>query len=697
VDLKYIKGIGEKRAEAFKKIGVNNLDDFAEFIPRDYIKKIKIFELKSNNDKLIAICGKVTNIKIPRKSNHPLIIHIEDETGIAEIPLFGGAEFRSKQFRLNQEFLFCGKPEFTFYSDYPRINYRDHLPVNLSDTNDREFLKYPFLPVYELPGELKKTWIKVLSLSKILFSAFKILSKESNVLNNEGIPPDILTNLKLINKKTAVLRINFPLTETDIEESRRRLAFEELFYLQILMSIRKVINKKENKGIIFEKDSCELYETFKNAIGFELTNSQVKVINEITEDMRSNSVMNRLLQGDVGSGKTVVALYSMLVAVKNGYQAAIMCPTEILAEQHYFSITKICEKLNITTELLTGSYKGKDKKIKYEKIESGEAQIIIGTHSLIQEKIKFKKLGFAVIDEQHKFGVIQRAKFKEKGLNPDMLIMTATPIPRTLSLAYYGDLDISTIDEMPKNRLPIKTFLRTNEEKSKVMEFIRNEINKGRQAFIVYPIIDESDKLDLKSAIKEYDYLRNIIFKNDEVGLLHGKMTQEEKESIMERFKQNDIKILVSTTVVEVGIDIPNATVMLVEEAQRYGLSQLHQLRGRIGRGAEQSYCILLTDNKSEETLERLKILCESNDGFKISEKDLELRGPGEFYGVKQSGEIYFSCTDLYKDKDLLELAKIHSEKIINEDCHLRMEKNQQIKENFLKKYQDSINLINVA
>jgi len=261
---------------------------------------------------------------------------------------------------------------------------------------------------------------------------------------------------------------------------------------------------------------------------------------------------------------------------------------------------------------------------------------------------------------------------------------------------------------MPKNRLPIKTFLRTNEEKSKVMEFIRNEINKGRQAFIVYPIIDESDKLDLKSAIKEYDYLRNIIFKNDEVGLLHGKMTQEEKESIMERFKQNDIKILVSTTVVEVGIDIPNATVMLVEEAQRYGLSQLHQLRGRIGRGAEQSYCILLTDNKSEETLERLKILCESNDGFKISEKDLELRGPGEFYGVKQSGEIYFSCTDLYKDKDLsctdlykdkdlLELAKIHSEKIINEDCHLRMEKNQQIKENFLKKYQDSINLINVA
>jgi len=696
LELKFIKGIGEKRAEAFKKIGVNRLEDFAEFIPRDYIKRISIYELNHHTEKLIAISGKVTNVRLPKKSNHPIVLSLTDETGTAEIPIFGRNEFRSKQFRINQDYIFCGKPEFTFYSDYPRINYRDHLPINLNENDDLVFLKYPYLPVYELPGELKKTWIKILSLSKILFSAFKYLSRE-NILDKETIPENIQKELNLSSRKNAVLRINFPLSESDIEISRRRLAFEELFYLQILMSIRKKINKNETKGIEFSYDDEKFREEFKKEINFTLTDSQEAVIKEILNDMKSKNVMNRLLQGDVGSGKTIVALYCMLIAVKNGFQAAIMCPTEILAEQHYKYISEICRKLDIKIELLTGSIKGKIRKEVYSRIESGEAQIIVGTHTLVQEKIKFHKLGFAVIDEQHKFGVLQRAKFKEKGYNPDMLIMTATPIPRTLSLAYYGDLEISTIKELPKNRIPIKTFLRTEEEKKNVTDFITDEIKKGRQAFIVYPIIDESEKLDLKSAIKEYEFLKNSVFKGIETGLLHGKMKQDEKEEIMSKFKKNEIKILVSTTVIEVGIDIPNASVMLIEEAQRYGLSQLHQLRGRIGRGSEQSYCILLTNNKSEETLSRLKILCESTDGFYIAEKDLELRGPGEFYGVKQSGEISFSCTDLYKDKDLLESAKKISEQIIEEDMHLRMGKNILIKEQFLMKYNDSINLINVA
>lgn len=697
MDIKFIKGIGDKRAEAFKKIGVSNIEDFLNFIPRSYIRRVNIIDIEKDSDELIAIYGEVIQVKLPAKTNHPVKVFLRDSTGTIEIPIFGATEFRSKQFRLHGKYIFCGKLELNFYSRNICLNYRDHLPINEYDANDLEFLKYPYLPVYELSGVLKKTWIKTLSLAKIVFNAFKAISKDNKSFIDESLPSNILNEYDFSSKKDAIIRINFPLKFIDIEKARKRLAFEELFYLQLIMALRKEHIQNEKKGISFNKDIFDLNKSFNDALDFELTNAQKKVMNEIYEDMRSGKCMNRLLQGDVGSGKTIVSIYAILVAIENGYQTAFMCPTEILAEQHYKTISDFASKFGLKTVLLIGGQKKKLREEILNEIKSGNANIIIGTHALIQEKVEFNKLGLVIIDEQHKFGVMQRAKLKEKGLNPDVLIMTATPIPRTLSLAYYGDLDISVIDEMPKNRREIKTALRRDADKDKIFDFVKKEIASGRQAFIVYPIIDESEKLELKAAEKEFVYLKEKVFYELNTGMIHGRMQSYEKDEIMEDFKNEKIKVLVSTTVIEVGIDIPNATIMIIEEAQRFGLSQLHQLRGRVGRGAEQSYCILIAKGNEEETMKRLNILCETNNGFTIAEKDMEIRGPGEFFGIRQSGVLSFSCTDLAKDKDLLEQARNIAFSIIESDPHLRKPEHKAIKDNFMTSYKDSLYLMKVA
>jgi ATP-dependent DNA helicase RecG len=413
--------------------------------------------------------------------------------------------------------------------------------------------------------------------------------------------------------------------------------------------------------------------------------------------MKAAKPMNRLLQGDVGSGKTIVAVFAMLVAIENGYQCAFMCPTEILAEQHYKVLKQYFEPLGVNTVQLVGGQKKRMREQILQDIRLGKAQVIVGTHALIQETVEFKSLGFVVIDEQHKFGVMQRAKLREKGLNPDVLVMTATPIPRTLSLTIYGDLDVSVIDELPKNRKQIKTGLKLEKDRDGIYKFLRDEINKGRQAYIVYPIIEESEKLDLKSAVKNYEILKKEIFPDLRVGLIHGRMFWYEIDETVESFKNKQLDILVSTTVIEVGIDIPNATIMIIEEAQRFGLSQLHQLRGRVGRGSEQSYCVLMADKLDETSKIRLETLVDTTDGFKISEVDLQIRGPGEFFGTRQSGELKFTAADLAKDMSLIEKARKAAFDLIEDDIQLRKPENKPVRNYFLINYRDSMSLIKVA
>ncbi|HMS34669.1 MAG TPA: ATP-dependent DNA helicase RecG [Ignavibacteria bacterium] len=697
MDIKYLKGVGEKRAEAFAKIGINTLEDFLNFIPRTYISRISIREINKHLDENVMILGEVIDVVYPRKSNHPLQVIIKDKSGAVDIPIFGTSEFRSKQFRLNDRFLFWIKADNDNYSSTAKISYRDHLKLDQYDTLENDFLKFRYFPLYELSGILKKSWIRPMILSKIIFNAFSTLLKNDKDAIEETLPVEILKENNLISRKDAVLRINFPREMADVETARKRLSFEELFYLELILALKKKSIQNEKKGITFIKDIKDLGEKFRNILPYELTAAQKRVINEIYQDMRSDKCMNRLLQGDVGSGKTVVAVFSMLIAIENGYQAAFMCPTELLAEQHFKTISELVKSMDLKVTLLVGGQKKKLREEILYDIREGKTNIIIGTHALIQEKVEFKNLGFVVIDEQHKFGVMQRAKLKEKGFNPDVLVMTATPIPRTLSMTYYGDLDVSVIDELPKNRIPIKTALRTEDDKPKIYKFINDEIQNGRQIYIIYPLIDESEKLDLKSAEENYKLLKENIFPELNVGMVHGKMFWYEKDEVTEEFRKGRINILVSTTVIEVGIDIPNATVMIIEEAQRFGLSQLHQLRGRVGRGADQSYCILVAKNLDEVSMKRLSILCETTDGFKIAEADMEIRGPGEFFGIRQSGVLNFSCTDLNKDKDVLETARKIAFKIIEEDPQLRMPEYKMIKRAFMKNFKNSLYLMEVA
>ncbi|MEO6693732.1 MAG: ATP-dependent DNA helicase RecG [Ignavibacteria bacterium] len=697
MDIKFLKGVGEKRAEAFTKIGIHSAEDFLNFIPRAYIKHVKIRQIKDLNGSNAIVSGEIIDIRHPKSDHQPLEITLYDKTGSVEIPIFGASEFRSKQFRLREKFLFWIKIDDGNFTSRLKISYRDHLKLNDADALEKDFLKFRLIPLYELSGILKKTWIKPLLLSKIVFNAFSTLLKSDPDYIKESLPVNLLKEYNLISRKEAILRINFPVEMSDVENSRKRLAFEELFYLQLLLALKKNRVSAEKKGISFDKPTKELISKFKKLLPFELTSAQIRVTKELYEDMRSDKCMNRLLQGDVGSGKTIVAILSILLAFENGYQSAFMCPTELLSEQHYKTISEFLKPFDITITHLVGGQKKKLREEILNDIQTGKSDIIIGTHALIQEKVEFKNLGFVVIDEQHKFGVMQRAKLKEKGLNPDVLVMTATPIPRTLSMTYYGDLDVSIIDELPLNRIPIRTALRMEADKFKIYSFVKDEINNGRQAYIIYPLIDESEKLDLKSAEENYKLLKENIFTKHNVGMIHGKMLSQDKDEVMENFKNKKIDILVSTTVIEVGIDIPNATVMIIEEAQRFGLSQLHQLRGRVGRGAEQSYCILIARYLDEISRKRLNIICESTDGFRIAEEDMEIRGPGDFFGIRQSGILNFSCRDLNKDKDVLETARIIAFRIIETDPQLRKEEHLVIKKHFMKYFKDSLHLMEVA
>jgi ATP-dependent DNA helicase RecG len=680
--VQYLKGVGPKRSETLGRLGIHTIYDMLHYFPRDYKDRTriqKISEAKLGGE--ITIQGKVlgVNPRVARNRIHILEVFVGDETGTVAATWFN-QPFLTKKFRIGDILFLHGKvgaykylqllsPEFEIISE-------DEVNVKGGE----------IIPVYPLTE----------SISHIHFR--KIMRDVVNSFSDyieEILPAKVIRRNQLIPLKSALKDIHFPKSFDCLKDAKYRLVYNELFILEIAMALRRRCIKEE-RGISF-RVGTNVDSHIRKLIPFNLTGAQERVINEIKEDMRSDKPMNRLLQGDVGSGKTVVAIYAVLVAIANGYQTALMAPTEILAEQHYQTIQKYLANSHVRVCLLTGKTNTRQRKSELQQIADGNINLVVGTHALIEEAVNFKQLGLVVVDEQHKFGVVQRLKLKEKGSCPDMLIMTATPIPRTLSLTVFGDLDISVIDEMPPGRTPIKTILVPKDDEKEAYNFIQSEIQKGRQAFIVYPLVEESKVFNLKSATAEAKRLQNEVFPALKIGLLHGQMKPAEKEKVMSDFKERQYDVLVSTIIIEVGIDVTNATIMVVEHAERFGLSQLHQLRGRIGRGSEQSHCLLFGDPKTPEARERLKIMAKTNDGFKIAEMDFRLRGPGEFFGTRQHGLPELKISDLLRDFSILKQVRKDAFEIVAEDTHLASQAHLKIKQKIIETFKDRLELVNIG
>lgn len=655
--VQYIKGVGPKRAFLFSKLTVHTLEDLLYFLPFRYedrteIKKIVHLE----PEKIETVLGEVMAVSLtesPRRRMKIVNLAVSDASGILHVKWFN-QHYLKDVFKKGDRIMLSGRVKGN--------PYRGHAlemenPVYERVDEDEPHLDMDrIVPIYHETKGLTSKQIR--SLMK------QVLERYASQIP-EMLPCRLIERYRLISLQEAICQIHFPEKETDFNllnqgrsPAHRRLIFDELFLLQIGLALRKKGMTEKLPGIVF-KVNDSFHDPLRKLIPFRLTQAQERVLLEIKKDMATPYAMNRLIQGDVGCGKTLVALMSILIAIENGHQTALMAPTEILAVQHYLSLKIYLEALGKSAFLLTSDMKKKAKDEVLERIASGECDLLIGTHALIQKSVAFKKLGLAVVDEQHKFGVLQRATLVQKGVRPDLLIMTATPIPRTLALTLYGDLDISVIDELPPGRSPIQTRLYFGKQRAQAYQFIKKEIEKGRQAFIVCPLVEESEKLDLKTAIDTFSHLKEEVFPQFTIGLLHGKMKRDEKESVMAQFKAGTIDLLVATTVVEVGIDIPNATIMAIEHAERFGLAQLHQLRGRVGRGREQSHCLMIAEYPiSKEAKLRLNAMVKSTDGFKISEEDLAIRGPGEFFGTRQSGIPMLQIANLIRDAKILEVAR---------------------------------------
>ncbi|MBI2556235.1 MAG: ATP-dependent DNA helicase RecG, partial [Planctomycetes bacterium] len=676
------KGVRPKRSEILGRIGIHTIHDMLSYFPRDYKDRTriqKISEAKIGAE--ITIQGKVLAIqsRMARNRKHILEVFVSDETGTIAATWFN-QPFLMNKFHVGDNLFLHGKVGAYKYLQLLSPEYE----VIQDDQTDE--MEGSIIPVYPLTERISQTQFRKIMKEAVHHFADRI---------EELLPKELLVKNHLLPLDKAIREIHFPETFDTLKRAKSRLVYDELLILEMAMALRRS-GIKEETGIAF-KAGTNVDTHIRNLIPFTLTNSQERVIREITTDMRSSKPMNRLLQGDVGSGKTVVAIYAILVAIANGYQAAFMAPTEILSEQHFQTLQKYLQHSHVRMHLLTGSTNSKYKKDALEQIRNGQIDLIIGTHALIEETVLFKKLGLVVIDEQHKFGVIQRLKLKEKGFSPDVLIMTATPIPRTLSITLFGDLDISILNEMPPGRTPIKTFWISKDKENEAYKFIQEEISKGRQVFIVYPLVEESAVLDLKAAVTEARKLQHDVFPASKVGLLHGQMKSGDKDKIMTDFKEKRYDILVSTVIIEVGIDVPNATVMIVEHAERFGLAQLHQLRGRIGRGSERSYCLLFGNPKTYEAHERLKIMTKTCDGFKIAEMDFKLRGPGEFFGTRQHGLPELKISDLIRDFPILKQARSDAFEIVSRDPHLTQETHQKIRQKVLGTFKDRLELISIG
>ncbi|HVP35409.1 MAG TPA: ATP-dependent DNA helicase RecG, partial [Terriglobales bacterium] len=626
--VQYLKGIGPVKAKALATIGINTVEDLLFHIPRRYLDRSTITpidELQVNSR--ATVMGTVESYGIKRWRTSQFWVIIRDDSSFLKLVWFSGIKYIQNKFKEGDTVIASGEVR-TFYGlQMPHPEFEI-----ISGKGEKLIHTGRVIPLYPSSFELKNVYLDSRGFRRTISYLLENLFPQIQ----ETLPTKLMEELELPLLDWSLKTIHFPDSLEAAERARKRLAFEELFYLELLLALRKKHTEEKEKGSVFSRPG-EMVKKFLESLPFELTQDQRKVLNEIYQDVSSGKAMHRLLQGDVGSGKTIVALISMLMAIENGYQTAIMAPTEVLAEQHYLSLSSLLEQLEIEPFLLTSSVKTSEKKQILEQISSGNAKVIVGTHALIQKEVNFDRLGLAVIDEQHRFGVLQRLSLKLKGESPHLLVMTATPIPRTLALTVYGDLDISVISQMPPGRKKIETRLLDEGSSEKGYVFLEEELKKGRQAYIVYPLIEESEKADLKAATEGYQYLQEKIFPQRKIALLHGRIRREEREKIMKAFRAREYEILVCTTVIEVGLDVSNATLMLIEHAERFGLSQLHQLRGRIGRGEEQSYCILKFSRlTSEEARKRLQILSCTTDGFKISESDLKLRGPGEFFGTRQ-------------------------------------------------------------
>ena len=675
--IEFLKGVGPQRAELLKnELGIKTYQDLVHLFPNRYIdrtKYYKISELSLNNTE-VQLVGKIIHIRTiegKNKAQNRLVATFSDGVNTMDLVWFRPSQWIKEHLLLNIPYVIFGKCNFfngTVSMPHPELETLEEHERNLVGN---------IQPIYPSSEKLVKKGIT----NKVFRKLIETLFSEIGNVFYETLPIEMLENLKLLSKGEAVFNIHFPQSQELLAKSRFRLKLEELFYIQIQLVQKNLLNKRI-KGFRFDKVGDFFNDFYHNHLPFPLTNAQKRVIKEIRNDIGTGAQMNRLLQGDVGSGKTIVALISMLFALDNSFQACLIAPTEILATQHFQGISDLLKNTNVKVSLLTGSTKIKERRDIHKDLESGDLQILIGTHAILEEKVKFHNLGLAVIDEQHRFGVEQRSKLWQKNtIPPHILVMSATPIPRTLAMSLYGDLDISIIDELPPGRKPIKTFHLYDTNRSKIYQFIYNEIEKGRQVYVVYPLIEESKSLDFKNLVDGFEQLVVAFpLPKYQIAMVHGQMKPAEKDTEMQKFIEGKTQIMVATTVIEVGVNVPNASVMIIESAERFGLSQLHQLRGRVGRGAEQSYCILVTDMKlSNDSRTRMETMVATNDGFQIAEVDLKLRGPGDLMGTRQSGVLNLKIADIVKDNEILKLARNYAIDLIKIDPNLTKQENQNI------------------
>ena len=679
--IEYLTGISVQRGELLRKeLNIDTYNDFLNHFPFRHVDKTQVDTIAalSAQDEYAYIAGKLLSLDLLGDGRSKRLVgKLKDNTGIIELVWFQGINYVEKVMHVGQQYLLFGK--LSFFMGTPQIAHPE-----IETFSPQKLAGKPSLePIYPCTEKLKSRGINGNNIGKFTQEIFSRIT-----LNDipENLPQYIIEQYKLMGRFDAYKQIHFPSSERNYQLALRRLKFDELFFAQLRMNLVKLQRHRFSRGNIFDKVGGYFNEFYNNYLPFTLTNAQKRVLKEIRKDTGSGRQMNRLLQGDVCSGKTMVALLCMLIAADNGYQSVMMAPTEILAQQHLISITEMLQHMPVNVQLLTGSVKTKARRKILADAEDGTLNILIGTHAVIEGKVKFKNLGFAVIDEQHKFGVAQRAQLRDKNIvPPHILVMTATPIPRTLALTAYGDLDYSVMDELPPGRKPILTTHRNESARPLVMDFIKEQVAEGRQAYIVYPLIEESSAMDYENLMKGYEEVKSFFPEPKYwISMVHGKQLPQQKEVNMQRFVTADTNIMVSTTVIEVGVNVPNASVMVIESAEKFGLSQLHQLRGRVGRGADKSYCVLLTGKKlSNDARERLKIMVATNDGFAIAEKDLEIRGPGEIEGTKQSGALNFKLASIVNDKAMLEVARETVEKLLEADPDILLPENIAVK-NFL-------------
>jgi len=681
--IEYLKGVGPNRGALLRKeLGIHKYGDLLNFFPNRYIDRTRYYKINElqNNIAEVQIIGKIINVKTVEfgKNQKRLVATFVDDTGQMELVWFQGHKWIRESLKLNEMCVIFGK-----CTSFGNTFNMAHPEIELMSEHEQS-LRSAMQPVYPSTETLANRGISNRVINKMMQQLFL----ETQAKFSETLPDYLTAELKLIPKNAALFNIHFPKSAEALAKAQFRLKFEELFYIQLQLITKNLIRKHKIKGHPFTKVGDYFNDFYQNHLPFELTNAQKRVIKEIRIDMGSNAQMNRLLQGDVGSGKTIVALMSMLIALDNGFQSCLMAPTEILANQHFNGLTELAKELNVNIKILTGSTKTAARKIIHEELKNGTLHILIGTHALLEDKVKFQNLGLAVIDEQHRFGVEQRSKlWKKNEIPPHVLVMTATPIPRTLAMSLYGDLDISVIDELPPGRKPIQTVHRFDSNRLKVWKFIRDEIALGRQIYIVYPLIEESKTMDFKDLMDGYESIsRDFPLPQYAISILHGKMKPADKDAEMKRFSEGKTNIMVATTVIEVGVNIPNASVMIIESAERFGLSQLHQLRGRVGRGAEQSYCILMTSHKlSADSKTRMETMVGTNDGFEIAEVDLKLRGPGDLMGTQQSGVLNLQIADIVRDRDILILARNYALKILKDDAPMQKTENAILRATYIE------------